>query len=124
MICRTLGVSGAGPAPAARTERGHKARRGTAVAEVPSAAFSPEQAAGAPGLAQVSNVGGAQPGRSRGHGRGLLALVGLIVVGGLCLWAFTGIFSLAFHVGEFVAVALLAGWAGYRVGHFKGRRGR
>lgn len=73
-------------------------------------------------MAQLPSRPGSRQGGARG--RGLLALIGLIAVGGLCLWAFTGIFSLAFHVGEFVAVALVAGWAGYRVGHFRGRRGR
>jgi hypothetical protein len=42
-------------------------------------------------------------------------------VGALLLWAFAGVVSFAFHVGELVVLALAAGWVGYRIGHAVGR---
>ena len=45
-----------------------------------------------------------------------------IVVGGVLLWAFSGVVSLAFHIAEFVAVGGIAGWLGYKLGHSRGRR--
>jgi hypothetical protein len=50
------------------------------------------------------------------------AVLGVIVVGGVLLWAFAGVVSLAFHIGEFVVVAGVAGWLGYKLGHIRGRR--
>jgi hypothetical protein len=51
-------------------------------------------------------------------------VLGIIVVGGVLLWAFAGVVSLAFHIGEYVAVGAIAGWLGYKLGHARGRRGR
>jgi hypothetical protein len=50
------------------------------------------------------------------------AVLGVIVVGGVLLWAFAGVVSLAFHIGEFVVVAGVAGWLGYKLGNIRGRR--
>jgi len=50
-----------------------------------------------------------------------LTIVGAVVVGGLLVWAFAGIFDLAFHIFEYVAIALVAGWVGYKLGHAAGR---
>ncbi len=52
----------------------------------------------------------------------LWPVLGIIVVGGVLLWAFAGVVSLAFHIGEFVAVGAIAGWLGYKLGHARGRR--
>lgn len=62
---------------------------------------------------------------SHGHSgvRAFGLVLAVIVVGGLLLWAFTGIVSLAFHIAEYVAVAIVAGWLGYKAGHARGRRG-
>jgi hypothetical protein len=49
-------------------------------------------------------------------------VLGVIVVAGVLLWAFAGVLSLAFHIGEFVAVGAIAGWLGYKLGHARGRR--
>lgn len=54
----------------------------------------------------------------------LWAILVVIVVGGLLVWAFAGLLSVAFHIVEYVAVALVAGWVGYKLGHARGRRGR
>lgn len=65
---------------------------------------------------------GATPARRR-RGIGARAITGLvvIVVAGLMVWAFAGIFVLAFHIFEYAALALVAGWVGYKLGHAKGR---
>lgn len=124
MICRTLGVGGAAAAPAGQTDRGRKGKRSAMMAE-PAPGAPPGLVAAVTGGAGRELAPASQ--RSRGdaprRGRSLLALLGIIAIGGLCLWAFTGLFSFAFHIGELVAVALLAGWAGYKLGHYRGRRG-
>jgi Flp pilus assembly protein TadB len=59
-------------------------------------------------------------------GRGMStfwAILVAIVVGGLLVWAFAGVVSVAFHIAEYVALALVAGWVGYKLGHARGRRG-
>jgi hypothetical protein len=66
----------------------------------------------------------ASPSPRRSGKTTLLAGVGVIVVGGLLILAFGGIFELAFHIFEFAALALVAGWAGYKLGHYRGRRER
>jgi hypothetical protein len=70
---------------------------------------------------------GAEPSGTGGPRRGgmgsLWAIVVAIVIGGLLVWAFAGLLSVAFHIVEYVAIALVAGWAGYKLGHARGRRG-
>jgi hypothetical protein len=104
MICRTLSSSspGNGATLATATRSGRRSR----AAQAPLVS---------PGGAEVH-----APSRPLRHQ--LLAILAVVVLGGTALWAFSGLFSLAFHIGELVAVALVAGWAGYRAGHFQGRR--
>ena len=45
------------------------------------------------------------------------AIMVAIVVGGLLVWAFAGVLSVAFHIAEYAALALVAGWVGYKLGH-------
>jgi hypothetical protein len=47
--------------------------------------------------------------------------VGTIVVGGVALWIFGGLFSHVFHLFEYAVVAVVAGWIGYKMGHAQGR---
>jgi hypothetical protein len=49
-------------------------------------------------------------------------IVGVVVVGAVLLWVFSGVISLAVHIGEFVVVGAIAGWVGYKIGHLRGRR--
>jgi hypothetical protein len=49
-----------------------------------------------------------------------VAVVAAIAVIGLVAWAVAGIVWALLHVLELVAVATLAGWAGYRLGYFRG----
>jgi hypothetical protein len=60
----------------------------------------------------------------RGSGARVMAGLGVIVVAGLLVWAFAGLFVLAFHIFEYAALAVVAGWLGYKLGHFRGRRER
>jgi hypothetical protein len=46
------------------------------------------------------------------------------VVIGLVAWAVAGVVFAVLHVIELVVVAIAAGWGGYRLGHFRGRRQR
>jgi hypothetical protein len=50
--------------------------------------------------------------------------MGAIAVAAVAIWVFAGVFLFALHIAEYVALALVAGWAGYRIGHARGRRAR
>ncbi len=54
----------------------------------------------------------------------LVGVAGAIVVLGLAAWALAGVVFGLLHVLELVAVGAAAGWAGYRLGHFRGSRSR
>ncbi len=62
--------------------------------------------------------------RPAGKRRSFWPVVGAVIVGAVAIWVFAGVFSLALHIAEYVALALVAGWAGYRIGHARGRRSR
>lgn len=53
-----------------------------------------------------------------------MTVVLVVVVGLLAFALVQGVLGLAIRVAEYVAVALLAGWVGYRVGHWRGRHDR
>jgi len=61
--------------------------------------------------------------RRAGKRRLFWPVVAAIVVGAAAVWVFAGIFLFALHIAEYVALALVAGWAGYRIGRARGRRG-
>jgi membrane protein implicated in regulation of membrane protease activity len=64
-----------------------------------------------------------EPVRERAGKRRLFwPAVGAVVVGAVAVWVFAGIFATALHIATYVALALVAGWAGYRLGHARGRR--
>jgi hypothetical protein len=50
-----------------------------------------------------------------------LVVAGIAVIG-LIAWLVAGAVFAIFHVIELFVVAALAGWAGYRLGRFRGRR--
>lgn len=54
----------------------------------------------------------------------LVAAAGVIVVIGLIAYVVAGVVFALLHVLELLLVAGLAGWAGYRVGLFRGSRRR
>ena len=53
------------------------------------------------------------------HVAGVVVAIALI---GLAAWAIAGIVFALLHVLELVAVGAIAGWVGYRIGRFRGRR--
>ena len=64
----------------------------------------------------------AGPRRQRRKGRHNLLMALLVIVVGLLAWGLVqGVLGLALHIAEYVAVAVLSGWAGYRAGHWHAR---
>jgi uncharacterized membrane protein len=61
-----------------------------------------------------------RPRRSSGSRLGLWLLA--LVAAALAIWFIVGLVSTVLHVIALVAVAAAAGWLGYRVGHWQGRR--
>jgi len=49
-----------------------------------------------------------------------LVVVGLLAIG-LVAWIVAGVVFALLHVVELILVAAVAGWAGYRLGHYRGR---
>ena len=115
MICRTLG--------AAPTSPKGRAKAGAAAATRTAEPLAMDMDMGPTAAPLATRRQPQASGAKRSPGHQALLILGVLVVGGLCLWIFSGLFTLAFHIGEFVAVALVAGWLGYRMGHFRGRRG-
>jgi hypothetical protein len=117
LICATLGTT-PGAAKATKTKVAPPPEVATALA---SSSFSSSRSSQLPATREPAAGGDSERGR-RGPGF-FWALLAAIVVGALVIWAFWGVVSLAFHVAEFVLLALVAGWVGYKVGHARGRRG-
>lgn len=123
LICQTLGSS-----PAQSTATKTKPAKTKAVQSSAAAPADVLQATnGLPnGRAALSTRGPEPSGsgrRSRGGMGSLWAILVAIIVGGLLVWAFAGVLSVAFHIAEYAAIALVAGWVGYKLGHSRGRRG-
>jgi len=51
----------------------------------------------------------------------LLGVAALLAIGA-AVWLLTGVAFAIFHLIELLLVAAVAGWAGYRLGHWRGRR--
>ncbi len=115
LICRTLGVSSS-PAAATKTKT-----RDAGSAEI-SAMLSTRPAALPEARQRQADLPEQRPSNGRRGMSPLWPVLGIIVVGGVLLWAFAGVLSLAFHIAEFVAVGAIAGWLGYKLGHARGRR--
>lgn len=115
LICRTLAAD---PRPTVTAEATGTGLRHREVKVSPSETSAPIARAGrAPSPSLSGN-------RRRHHGPAgslLLVLVVLLAIGA-ATWILAGTFSLALHVFELVAVAVGAGWVGYRIGHFRGSR--
>lgn len=58
----------------------------------------------------------------RGGRRTFWAVAGAFLVGAALVWAFGGLFTMAFHIAEYVVLAAVAGWSGYKLGYAQGRR--
>ena len=118
LICQTLGTRQAN-APDARRAQTAEASNVLVQDQLPHPL--PARAQGGAPLAQPGQPGtGKRPGRRSAKATVVTGLA-VIVVGGLLIWAFAGLFELAFHIFEFAALALVAGWVGYKIGHAVGR---
>jgi hypothetical protein len=51
----------------------------------------------------------------------LLVLAGVLAIG-VVAWVVAGAVFALLHVIELLVVAAVAGWVGYRIGHYRGRR--
>jgi hypothetical protein len=115
LICRTLGVS---PSPAGGT----KTKTRDAGPGQFSELLATRPAALPDTRAQQAGLPDDRDNRGRRGMSPIWPVLGIIVVGGVLLWAFAGVVSLAFHIAEYVAVGAIAGWLGYKLGHARGRR--
>lgn len=120
LICRTLGAV---PAPAsgqpARAEGRGRRLFGTGSDSRPAV---PAQPVAGPGRTGEPD-GGPHPARHWGLPH-VVATLALIVAIGVVAWMLVGVAFALFHVLELVVVAGVAGWTGYRLGLYRGRRGR
>jgi len=112
LICKTLGT-GPSQTMTARTK----------VASAPAPADELTVGQGSRSLATRQAPAAEEAPRDRRGTSTFWAVVLVLVVGGLLLWAFAGVVSIAFRIGEYVLLALAAGWVGYKLGHARGRRG-
>lgn len=118
LICQALGT---GPGPSGSTKT-----KVASPVQAPSLMLDEDLDRALPATRSRSQKPERSPGgRSRPSGmKALFAIVGVVVVAGLAVWLFAGIFDLAFHLFEYAAIAVIAGWIGYKVGHMRGRRHR
>ncbi|MGA3220156.1 MAG: hypothetical protein ABSE77_13950 [Acidimicrobiales bacterium] len=117
LICRTLGAA-PGTGKATKTKVAAQPELGTLLA--------PTRAGQMVATRDQSPEPVRQPdakNRRAGKRRLFWPVVAAIVVGAVAVWVFAGIFLFALHIAEYVALALVAGWAGYRIGRARGRRG-
>lgn len=115
LICATLGTTTADrPAPGGEPIRGR-----TANATVGAGGLRRRR----PDTLVAGPVGDERVGR-RHHPLATLVLV-LVAVGALVAagWVIAGVVFALLRILEVVAVAVAASWTGYRVGHWRGRRG-
>ncbi len=73
-----------------------------------------------------AGAGGRVPAPAGGGRGGLVthvaAVVAVIAAIAVVVWLVSGVVSALLHVAEFIVVAAVAGWVGYRIGRFRGRR--
>jgi hypothetical protein len=122
LICQTLGNS---PSPAQSAQSAAtKTKPAKTKASTPAELLATNSLPN--GRTSALSTRDHEPSPTAGRRSGmssLWAILVVIVVGGLLLWAFAGVVSVAFHIAEYVAIAVLAGWLGYKLGHARGRRG-
>jgi hypothetical protein len=112
LICRALGT---GP------EKGKTTKTKVAAQPEIGALLAPPR----PGPMVASRDKSPEPvRRPAGKRRLFWPVVGAIAVVAVAIWVFAGVFLFALHIAEYVALALVAGWVGYRIGHARGRRTR
>jgi hypothetical protein len=114
LICKTLQMQ---PQPETRssTRLGTRKQAGGGASNLPSG-YTVQPDAVYPGGQPVR--------RSHFLGAQFLLLLAAIVLIGLVTWIVAGAVFALLHVIEIVVVAGVAGWAGYRLGHYRGRKTR
>lgn len=114
LICKTLGtkpkvdVEGLPTTATAPSGRTVTPRRRIDPAAHPDAIHVPERA----------------PPRPRSVGTHIVLLLAAVLAIGVVVWIVAGAVIALLHVIELVAVALVAAWAGYRLGFYRGRHRR
>jgi hypothetical protein len=112
LICRTLGTQ---PQVQVEAQRAPAPQGSGQTAGMPGARQDPAR----PDVVY-------SPDSQRGHSLasyallGVLAIVAVIVAG----WIVAGVLIGLLHALELLAVAAAAGWVGYRIGHYRGRRAK
>jgi hypothetical protein len=120
LICKTLGATPSTSKPAQSQPAQSKATKTNVATSFSTAELSAGTSAASLATRAATNGAGDKDRDRRGPGLFWMLLAG-IVVAGLVIWAFWGVVSLAFHVAEYVLIALVAGWIGYKIGHIRGR---
>lgn len=121
LICQTLGKGPAGPSTRAKAkERPVEKTNPLKGMNALGPALLAPQATG-----RVPATGGPADRSAVRHRRGTAwTVLAALVIGGVLVWAFAGLFTLAFHIAEYVVLAVVAGWAGHKIGYARGRRHR
>ena len=110
LICRTLGTA---------PQKGKAIKTKVAAPPELTTLLSPGRA----GPMVAARDHSPQPARERsGKRRFFWPVVGAVLVGAVAVWVFSGVFLFALHIAEYVALALVAGWVGYRLGRARGAR--
>ncbi len=114
LICQTLGTQPAATAapPPQVANKGRRGRRRDTVTSAPPANVRPD----------VVYRAGTPERHGTGLGAHVALLVAALVVIGLVAWVVAGAVFAILHILELIVIAGLAGWAGYRLGHYRGRR--
>ncbi len=115
LICQTLGMQ---PEPEVEVKTRPRRRAEKDASEV----ALPGQ--GAPSAVQPDAIyqAGRHIRRPGSVGTHFALLVAAIAVIGLVTWIVAGVVFAVLHLIEIILVAAVAGWAGYRLGHYRGRR--
>jgi hypothetical protein len=116
LICQTLGTQ---PKPQVETSAPVPGRLGrTSGANAPS----PRDGDGRSVRPDAVYPPGSPRRGSGSSGHSLLVLIAGVVAVGAAIWLLAGVAFALLHVLELLVVAVGAGWAGYRFGHWRGRR--
>ncbi len=120
LICETLGT---GPARSTTAGPSRAATGGERTRTANRAQPRPDLDGG-PTPVEIVRPAPSGEGRRRPIGRQLVMLVVALIVLVLVGWFLIGAVLAIARLIELIAVALVAGWVGYRLGHFRGRHQR
>jgi hypothetical protein len=121
LICQTLGKGSGKQATQGRTKLKNRDQPVAGALGALGGVTSPLPARQPLTSQQITVNGDGSHGR-RGGRRTFWAVAGAFVVGAVLVWAFGGLFTMAVHIAEYVALAAVAGWAGYKLGYAQGGR--